>query len=160
MLKTSIIKVNLEKDVEGMTLDEESEDESDDDSSFISFSTKNVRNKVKSQVISQAIVNAFYHADKNDALFNQFVPSFLVTEKTIRVVLYNCELDVLLLSTKMPIWKKEGRPELDLMTLIRVWLALNYSGTMDKRSEEYKFILENTSTARFKNLVSDNAYSV
>lgn len=60
----------------------------------------------------------------------------------------------------MPIWGKEGGSELDLMTLNRVWLALNYSNTLDKRPEEYKYVLKNTNTSRFKNLITKDVYTV
>jgi hypothetical protein len=114
----------------------------------------------KSQLLSQAIVNAFFTSGKHKCLRNQLIPSFFVTEKYIRVVLYHVELDILLMSTKLPIWDKERSGELDPMTLIRVWLALNYSDSMDKSSKEYQTFLKYSHRSNFKNLISEDAYSV
>ena len=81
---------------------------------------------MKSQFIAEGIVNAFYVSNQ-ESNRNQFIPSFLVTEKYIRILLYNVELDILLKSTKLPIWLNESEGSLDVMTLIRVWLTLNYT---------------------------------
>lgn len=180
LLQRSIVKVSLEKDLEDLNLLDDDEefkeksvckDELDDtasgdhshyelDNYFAFVEVKMLKKISKSQLLSQAIVNAFFTSGKHKCLRNQLIPSFFVTEKYIRVVLYHIELDILLMSTKLPIWDKERSGELDPMTLIRVWLALNYSDSMDKSSKEYQTFLKYSHRSNFKNLISEDAYSV
>ena len=176
LLQRSIVKVSLEKKLEDLNLkdadtDEEGEEKSaSGDNSFYDLDnylavvevkmSKNLKRKSKSQLLSQVIVNAFFTSSKQKSLLNQLIPSFFVTEKYIRVVLYHVELDILLMSTKLPIWNEDNSGELDVMTLIRVWLALNYSGSMDKSQEQYQTFLKYSNRSNFKKLLSDDAYSV
>lgn len=162
LLKRSIVKVSLEKDLEDLNLLDDDEevkeksvckDELDDtasgdhshselDNYFAFVEVKNWKKKSKFQLLSQAIVNAFFTSGKHKCLRNQLIPSFCVTERYIRVVLYHVELYIILMSTTLPIWDKERSGELDAMTLIRVWLALNYSDSMDTSSKEYQTFLK------------------
>ena len=64
------------------------------------------------------------------------------------------------MSTKLPIWDKDDSGQLDVMTLIRVWLALNYSDSMDKSSTEYQTFLKYSHRSNLRNLLSEDAYSV
>ncbi|XP_052070075.1 uncharacterized protein LOC127708928 [Mytilus californianus] len=158
LLQRSIVKVSLEKDLEDLNLKDEDEDKEIEETSICKEEL--ACGLAKSQLVSQVIVNAFFTSGKQKFLHNQFIPSFFVTEKYIRIVLYHIELDILLMSTKLPIWDKERSGELDVMTLIRVWLALNYSGSMDKSPEQYQTFLKYTNRSNFKKLLPDDAYSV
>lgn len=164
LLNRSVIKVSIEKEMANLSVEEcsASEDdtsyltsgnESDDDSCISLIEVKlfkKVKCKAKSQAISQAIVNAFCESKKNKSLFNQFIPSFLVTEQDITIILYNCHLDILLLSGKFSIWNENK--ELDIWSVIRVWLTLNYTSHIHSL-EFYDMLLENTVKSNFKETV-------
>ena len=62
---------------------------------------KNLKKKLKYQLLSQAIVNGFFTFDKHKSFRNQLIPSFFVTEKYIRVVLYHIELDISSISAQL-----------------------------------------------------------
>lgn len=85
------------------------------------------------------------------------MPSFFVTEKNVRIILYNCALDVLLLSEKLPIWKEtEDDYSLNTNTLLQVWLFLNF--------EKFEtnipgYLLENIPSSQFKDVVK-NVYPI
>lgn len=118
---------------------------------------KSRKNKEKSQAIAQGIVNAFCEARRDKSLHNKFVPSFFVTEKNVRIILYNCAVDVLLLSEKLPIWKEtEDDYSLNTNTLLQVWLFLNF--------EKFEtnipgYLLENIPSSQFKDVVK-NVYPI
>lgn len=131
-----------------------SESEEDSLTSIVEVKLQKSKNKKsKSQALSQCIVNAFCEAKRDKTLFDKFIPSFLATEEYIRIILYNCSSDILLLSEELPIWKEA---ELDTRTLLQVWLFLNF--------EKFEvlapgFIYEDMPSSQFKNVVRD-VYSV
>lgn len=113
------------------------------------------------QALAEAIVNGFCEGNKNKSLLNKFIPSFLATEQSVRIIWYNVELDILLLSEKMPIWSNDSRTletaKLNIDTLLRVWLALNFDNyDMDLKEE----ILEKTTHSNFKNVIGEGAFSI
>lgn len=70
--------------------------------------------------------------------------------------MYNCELDILLVSDEMEIWGELG-DMLNINTLVLVWLALN---TDNIDMEFPPIILEITPHSEFKNVIGDDAYSI
>jgi hypothetical protein len=78
-------------------------DDSSQNESIDSDSTDEVKNdltgiQVMSQGLVQTIVNAFCEVKKNPSLSNYFIPSFIATGKNIRITMYNCEIDRLIMS--------------------------------------------------------------
>lgn len=111
----------------------------------------------KEQALAEAIVNAFCEAKKNKSFSKKFIPSFLASEKEIRIILYNCDSDILLFSDPLPIWRPTCTDEsiLNVDTLMQVWLALNFdSFNMEVDGE----VLKRTRCSNFKQAVGDNAY--
>lgn len=165
IIKSSIIKVTAQHD--------DDEDDNDDDESKDSARAKKdqsktdasfCKNKLEkadsfwtlSQALAQAIVNGFCETRKKKYLLCKFIPSFMTTEKTIRIIWYNCDLDILLLSNKMQIWNDE-KEALNIDTLIQVWLALNFENYDMNVNDK---ILETTNRFNFKGVVGEKIYSV
>lgn len=114
---------------------------------------KTKKKKLQSIAIAQCIVNAFCVTKRDQTLYDRFIPSFLATEKYIRIILYNCSSDILLLSEKLPIWKDT---ELDTQTLLQVWLFLNFE-TFEVLALD--FIYEDMPSSKFRDVVHD-VYSI
>lgn len=154
LVQKSIVKVDIEhvdEEVARCTLADQNDEEADTlDCSNI------VGPKSKSQAIAQTIVNAFVESSNDKSVYEKFVPSFLATEKHIRIILYNCKLDVLLLSDELPIWEN-GNTTLCMETMIFVWVALN--NFVNKLDNSAKHLLEKTSECKFKDVVGE-AYQI
>ncbi|KAJ8320517.1 hypothetical protein KUTeg_002104 [Tegillarca granosa] len=106
------------------------------------------------QTLAMGIVNAFCEVKKDVSLSNKFIPSFSVTERHIRIIMYSCCLDILLLSEKLEIWEDE---ELNINTLLLVWFALNFDSFEMKVPEQF---LERSPQSDFKKCVGHEVYSV
>lgn len=168
ILKNCIIKVETEPNddedegekfarVESASKKRKLEEDSRELSSIAEVNLdKTYFNNTWSGALADGIVNAFCEANKNKSLSNEFVPSFYVTEKDIRIIMYNCELDILHVSDEMEIWGELG-DMLNINTLVLVWLALN----IDNIDMEFPpIILEITPHSEFKNVIEDDAYSI
>ena len=95
-----------------------------------------ITSQAMSQILSQTIVNAFAEVNKDQELSNYFIPSFIVTSQVIRVTMYNCGLDYLLLSDDLDLFiYDEGKVTLNVTTILNLWYALNFENYFDKRSE-------------------------
>lgn len=114
--------------------------------------------KLKSQALAQGIVNAFCEVKRDKSLHDKYLPSFLATDGYIRIILYNCSSDILLLSEKLPIWEntEDGDVELDTTTLLQVWLFLNFE-KFEKLAPD--FVFEDIPSSKFKDVVN-NVYSI
>lgn len=82
----------------------------------------------------------------------------MATEEYIRIILYNCSSDILLLSEELPIWEntEDGDVELDTTTLLQVWLFLNFE-KFEKFAPD--FVFEDIPSSKFKDVVH-NVYSI
>ncbi|CAC5404005.1 unnamed protein product [Mytilus coruscus] len=149
----SVVKIELEEALDNMSLKEDEEEESVEDSLNSSMAGESkVEVKTLSQAIAEAIVNAFCESQRNESLFDKFIPSFLATEKNIRIILYNCKFDKLLLSTEFPIW--DGK-HLNTKTMMQVWLTINYVEKMNN----LPCALDNSQESKFKEIVGE-AYEI
>ncbi|XP_053398913.1 uncharacterized protein LOC123556675 isoform X2 [Mercenaria mercenaria] len=76
------------------------------------------------QILSQTIVNAFLVAKVNQNLKNFFIPSFLVSPKGVRLVMYNLPNDSLV--TQVECQPVLFNKELNRRVVFTIWLALNF----------------------------------
>ena len=78
------------------------DDSSSDESSIgstIEVKKRDIDNQsALSQALAQTIVNAFCVANENNSFSNSFIPSFIATNRKVRICMYNCEQDVLFLT--------------------------------------------------------------
>jgi hypothetical protein len=82
-----------------------------------------------SQVLAQTIVNAFSEVNKNRMLSSSFIPSFIATSKDIRIIMYNCELDSLIMSDDLKMFIYDdviGKNTLNVSIFLSIWYALNF----------------------------------
>lgn len=119
--------------------------------------------KTHSQAIAQAIVNAFLESKHDPDLFDKFIPSFLATESTVQIILYNCSLDKLLCSDELMIWEESTKPntepKLNIQTMIFVWAAFNCY--VKENQHDVEHIIQQTPISGFKELmVKENAYEI
>lgn len=163
VIKNSVVKVTQEPENKEWDADKELErgEQTESDSCFCSTRDINDDTWTLSQTLAMAIVNGFCERNKNSSFQFKFIPSFLATEQFIRIVWYNVDWDILLLSEKMPIWSDESRSitnaTLNIDTLLQVWLALNFDDyDMNVKQE----ILEKTICSNFKNCVGEVNYSL
>ncbi|XP_060560628.1 uncharacterized protein LOC132720493, partial [Ruditapes philippinarum] len=79
--------------------DESSESGENYDSSVEKGEKKNgISDHALSQILAQTIVNAFAEVNNNQKLFSSFIPSLIATSKVIRITMYNCKLDSLIMT--------------------------------------------------------------
>jgi hypothetical protein len=117
------------------------DDDSDSGRSFESNSEFKVKRdcigaKDISQGLAQTIVNAFCEVQKNVTLKNTFIPSFIISYKYIKIAMYYCELDRLILTPDLRLLVKLDaiqEPFLDFSTILTVWFALNFEIFVDKQ---------------------------
>ena len=90
-----------------------------------------------SQILSQTIVNAFAEVNKNEELNSSFIPLFIASSKAIRVMMYNCELDSLILSDNLNIFMHDNQVKtiLNVTTILSVWYALNFESCIDNSNK-------------------------
>ena len=124
--------------------DGNSTDESFD--SIVEVKKDVIDTRAMSQGLAQTIVNAFCEVKKNPSMSNTFIPSFIATGKSIRITMYNCEIDRLIMSEDLKLFSvdKESQPILNVSTILSVWYALNFDIFIDKinpESEIYKEFL-------------------
>ncbi|XP_071175186.1 uncharacterized protein [Mytilus edulis] len=149
----SVVQIELEEALHSLSLTEDEEDEAVEDCKYSRMDEESKDGaKTLSQAIAQAIVNAFCVSNKNESLFDKFIPSFLATEKNIRIILYNCKFDKLLLSTEFPIW--DGN-QLNTKTMMQVWVTINYAGDMSN----LPCVLDRTQESKFKEVIGE-AYGI
>lgn len=150
----SVVQIELEEALHSLSLTEdEKEEEGVEDCKYSSMDDESKDGaKTLSQAIAQAIVNAFCVSKRNESLFDKFIPSFLATEKNIRIILYNCKFDKLLLSTEFPIW--DGN-QLNTKTMMQVWVTINYVGDMSN----LPCVLDKSQESKFKEVVGE-AYGI
>ncbi|XP_052061635.1 uncharacterized protein LOC127701679 [Mytilus californianus] len=146
----SVVKIELEEALNNMSLKEDEEEEGVEDSKYSSMAEESKEEvKTLSHAIAEAIVNAFCESRGDESLFDKFIPSFLATEKNIRIILYNCKFDKLLLSTEFPIW--DGK-QLNIKTMMQVWLTINFLEKMNN----LPCALDNSQESKFKEVVGEN----
>lgn len=166
VIKNSVIKVTRHS--------EKNNDDDDDDDNLASKDHTNIDPSIveielqKSdscwslhQALAEAIVNGFCEGNREKSLLEKFIPSFLATEQTVRIIWYNVEWDVLLLGERMSIWSRDSTTrestKLNIDTVLHVWLALNFDNyDMDVKEE----ILKNTIQSNFKNVVGEKSFFV
>lgn len=156
LVKRSIVKIHKDAlDMLGALSIDDCDEELDLSfcSNIVEIKTEDTKKKLKSfyQAIAQTIVNAFVEYGRDNSLFDKFIPSFLATEKTIRIIMYNCKFDKLLVSDEFDIWKPDRTLNLESMMLI--WVALNRY--VDDSFETTKHLLQNTAESRFKEAVGE-----
>lgn len=89
-----------------------------------------------SNVLSQTIVNAFAEVNKNPEFSRSYIPSFYANSEAIRITMYNCGLDSLILSDNLDIFiRDQGKTILDITTILSVWYALNFESYIDESDE-------------------------
>ena len=95
------------------------------------------------QILAQTISNAFLQVKKSQDLSNTFIPSFLATEKFIKIQLYCCSKDLLLVSQELSLFESETG-EIDISTIIFLWLTLNTEilaqnlGLMEEKPSKFR----------------------
>ena len=113
---------------------------SSSDECYDSDSVEEVKKAAVSQILAQTIVNAFAEVKKNEMLSSCFIPSFIATTRVIRITMYNCELDSLIMTDNLNIFindKDKDILELDVSTILSIWYALNFKNYYDKSSKLY-----------------------
>lgn len=92
-----------------------------------------MNDRAVSQVLAQTIVNAFSEVNMNSTLSSCFIPSFLATSRAIRLIMYNCDLDSLIMSEDLKLFIVENNQvSLDVSTILSIWNALNFQNNFDK----------------------------
>ena len=86
------------------------------------------------QTFAQTITNAFYQSKLNPKLNNLCIPSFLVSNVKLRIMMYNCTQDRLYMSENMALWNKDD--SLNVGTVICIWLVLNFENFQNCVSAE------------------------
>jgi hypothetical protein len=115
---------------------ENDENSTSDDETLVEVKKDAFTSKAVSQVLSQRIVNAFSEVNKNQELSSSYIPSFFASSQAIRIALYNCESDSLILSDNMKIFMYvNSEIVLDVTTVLSVWYALNFESHIDKNSK-------------------------
>ncbi|XP_060599655.1 uncharacterized protein LOC132753228 [Ruditapes philippinarum] len=108
--------------------DESSESGEDYDSSVEKGEKMNaISDHALSQILAQTIVNAFAEVSNNQKLFSSFIPSFIATSKVIRITMYNCKLDSLIMTDYLDIFKVIGpKRVLNLSTIFKYLVCLEF----------------------------------
>lgn len=81
------------------------------------------------QGLAQTIVNAFCETQKGHTQNKTFIPSFIASCKHIKITMYSCDLDRLLISPDLRLFVKLDVNQniiLDFSTVLSVWFALNF----------------------------------
>jgi hypothetical protein len=76
------------------------------------------------QALAQTITNAFLQVKLSPCLASTLVPSFKASKQGIQILMYSCASDLLLVSEELPLFDFNTN-ELDVSTLIYLWLSLN-----------------------------------
>ncbi|XP_060555266.1 uncharacterized protein LOC132716107 [Ruditapes philippinarum] len=112
------------------------DEDSDDDSLNVKIQKDAFTCKSLSQLLSQTIVNAFAEVNKNQELSSSYIPSFFADSKTIRIIMYNCGSDSLVLTDSLDMFIHDrGKTILDVTTILSVWYALNFENNIDESDE-------------------------
>ena len=117
----------------------------DYNSSNISDSIDEVRKdaigyRAMSQALAQTIVNAFSEVNNDRKLSSSFIPSFIATAKVIRITMYNCESDSLIMSGDLKIFVYEDKTILNVSTILSIWYALNFENYFDKVDQDTELL--------------------
>lgn len=112
--------------------------EPDDASHSVSSATEiKTSDNDHKQIIAQTIVFSFLQQKKNREKLNNFlVPGIGISAKNVIAYFYDCEEDVLL--TTVPLLLKEEQPQLDIYTVVFLWLTLNYKYFCSGLTDEMK----------------------
>ena len=110
------------------------ESSSSDEDSLVEVKKDAFTSNTMSQILSQTIVNAFAEVSKNKVLSNSYIPSFVASSKALRITMYNCGLDSLILSDNLSIFINDQKKQtiLNVATILSVWYALNFESYIDK----------------------------
>lgn len=158
-MKRSIVKIGLENDEDGggeplnkrmRTGSTGCDDGSASDESYDSDSSVEVKKDVIgshaiSQGLAQTIVNGFCEAKNNQSLSRSFIPSFIATGENIRICMYNCCIDRLIMTKDLDLFFSEcdsSVPILNFKTVLSVWFTLNFDFYFDKIDPESESALE------------------
>ena len=98
-----------------------------------------------SQGLAQTIVNAFCEAKKDSALSNLFIPSFITTGQNLKICMYNCDIDRLVMTKNLDLFLVEDHgsvPFLNLKTIMCLWYVLNFDIAFDTMEPESEALLE------------------
>ncbi|XP_071179139.1 uncharacterized protein [Mytilus edulis] len=74
---------------------------------------------------AQTITNAFYQAKQKPELEDTFIPSFLVSDVKLKILMYNCKRDRLYISEDMLLFEAWSENGMNVGTMVSIWLALN-----------------------------------
>ncbi|XP_052072837.1 uncharacterized protein LOC127710915 [Mytilus californianus] len=81
--------------------------------------------KALRHVFAQTITNAFYQAKQNPEMEDIFIPSFLVSDVKLKILMYNCKRDRLYISDDMLLFEAWSENGINVGTIVSIWLALN-----------------------------------
>ncbi|XP_060607090.1 uncharacterized protein LOC132759346 [Ruditapes philippinarum] len=110
-----------------------------------------INDQAVSQVLAETIVNAFSEVNKNRMLSSSFIPSFIATSKDIRIIMYNCELDSLIMLDDLKIFiydEVKGKNTLNVSTILSIWYALNFENYFNRSTSlfpEFEYMLSQIS---------------
>jgi hypothetical protein len=119
--------------------DDETENSSSDESHVSDSVVETIGCRATSQILAQTIVNAFTEVNTERKLANSFIPSFIATSEVIRITMYNCGLESLIMSADLDIFKyDQDKTTLNVSTILNVWYALNFNNYFDKRMNSFQ----------------------
>ncbi|XP_060586821.1 uncharacterized protein LOC132742418 [Ruditapes philippinarum] len=140
--------------------DDETENTFSDESHVSDSVVETIGCHATSQVLAQTIVNAFTEVNKERKLANSFIPSFIATSEVIRITMYNCGLDSLIMSADLDIFKYDrDKTTLNVSTILNVWYALNFNNYFDERNELFPKFEILYKKSNFKEL-TDKVYKI
>jgi hypothetical protein len=153
LVKRSVIKISCDDDLDDGSGEPEKkrikigsvrdDDNSTSDESFdstVEVKRDVISTRAMAQGLAQTIVNAFCEVKKKPSLSNTFIPSFISNEKIIKMTLYNCEIDRLIMTKDLKLftYDNESKPILNFSTILSIWYALNFEIFIENpESEKY-----------------------
>ena len=148
-MNRSIVKIAVKEDEEdssveplhkrmrtGSTEDDDgsSSDESHDSDSIGEVKMDIIGSRAISQGLAQTIVNCFCEVKRNPSLLRCFIPSFIATRHTVRICMYNCGIDRLIMTKDKDLFLAKGI--LNCKTILSLWYVLNFGTSFDKMDSD------------------------
>ncbi|KAK3085338.1 hypothetical protein FSP39_001781, partial [Pinctada imbricata] len=77
------------------------------------------------QTFAKSVVFALAH-ERLQPQFKAFIPTILITEKELFIIMYDPNSDILVRSQKIPLWSLESSSCLEEEAVIVLWMTLHY----------------------------------
>lgn len=113
--------------------------------------------KALKQAFAQTITNCFYQAKQNPEIEDIFVPSFLVSDVKLRIMMYNCKRDRLYISDDMFLFEVLSKNGLNYGTIISIWMALNFENFKQDITDEEVYETIGHGKSAFQETLSDES---